>query len=1072
MEASVDAALEVALPACWSSEIRIDKNRARQLLATARSGVLVHRDGVIGVDFGNGVVRLISGPAQVPDGDRALRVGRAALGDHALIETADKKWMGALAPEPPDVVRASYVDAFDFLMEDVEAGRPGLRSPQIGAVHAVLGYWTTGVAKPGTVVMPTGTGKTETMVALLVAAQMERLIVMVPSDALRTQIADKFETLGVLRDAGVVLPSAHFPVVGQVGHKFETPEAAVAFANACNVIVTTPQALFASGPDVFRPLLATCSHLFVDEAHHVEAATWRQIRDEFADKPVLQFTATPYREDGRQLVGRMVYAFPLREAQRHGYFSEINYRSVVDFDDPDRVIAEQAIAQLRDDLAAGRDHLLMARVKRTGRAGELQERYAELAPDLRPVVIHSRMPARERRAALTAMRSRESRIIVCVDMLGEGFDLPALKIAAIHDPHKSLGVTLQFVGRFARVTSELGDATVIVGRPDSGFDPRLRELYAEDSDWNLIIRDLSESAVGEQEEVNEFEDGFGSLPETVSLRNLEPKMSTVVYRTAKASWNPSALVDLFGEEQLLTVPIAVNEQARVAWFVTETRSPVMWGDLRVVEEIAYDLYVLYWNEAKQRLYINSSNKGSAHEALAKAVCGENVVHISGETVYRVMARINRLVPTNVGLLDIRNRSRRFSMHVGADVIEGFPRAEQQTKAKTNIFAYGYENGARVSIGAAAKKGRIWSHRVAPTLKHWTDWCDHIGEKLADDGINLDDVMRSFIRPELIEERPALVPLTMEWSWESMLSTTEETRLEAADESWPLVDVDLRITEFKKTGPIPFVVSAPKFEAAYEAVLGEGKTRFQPRGPEAEVLTRRRRIPLSEYLAKVGPNIVFEQEAMLVPPGMLLKPNRDIPPFDTDNLQVIDWGETDFSREAQGSERDSQTIQARAIRHVLDQAQWDVVIDDHGSGEIADVVALRADGDDLIVLLTHCKSTTGNPGARLSDLYEVCGQAQKCVRWRRNITLMLRHLIRREQRRLERYGRQGFQYGDGNALYQLDQAASLLRPVFHVTIAQPGVSKAQLSAQQAELLGATEVYLHESAYATLDVLCSA
>ena len=33
------------------------------------------------------------------------------------------------------------------------------------------------------------------------------------------------------------------------------------------------------------------------------------------------------------------------------------------------------------------------------------------------------------------------------------------------------------------------------------------------------------------------------------------------------------------------------------------------------------------------------------------------------------------------------------MHVGADVIEGFPVAEQQTKAKTNIFAYGYEEAA-------------------------------------------------------------------------------------------------------------------------------------------------------------------------------------------------------------------------------------------------------------------------------------------------------------------------------------------------------------------------------------------
>ena len=29
---------------------------------------------------------------------------------------------------------------------------------------------------------------------------------------------------------------------------------------------------------------------------------------------------------------------------------------------------------------------------------------------------------------------------------------------------------------------------------------------------------------------------------------------------------------------------------------------------------------------------------------------------------------------------------------------GFPVAQAQTKTKTNIFAYGYENGERVSIG--------------------------------------------------------------------------------------------------------------------------------------------------------------------------------------------------------------------------------------------------------------------------------------------------------------------------------------------------------------------------------------
>ena len=52
--------------------------------------------------------------------------------------------------------------------------------------------------------MPTGTGKTETMLALLVSERFERLLVIVPTDALRTQIFGKFVSLGVLKGAGVV----------------------------------------------------------------------------------------------------------------------------------------------------------------------------------------------------------------------------------------------------------------------------------------------------------------------------------------------------------------------------------------------------------------------------------------------------------------------------------------------------------------------------------------------------------------------------------------------------------------------------------------------------------------------------------------------------------------------------------------------------------------------------------------------------------------------------------------------------------------------------------------------------
>lgn len=1059
-----EVGIEVTVPPCFSSVIKFDGNRARQMLlpsvrvwlqTSASLPCLVRPDGSI--------IRLLASATGLQPGERALRVERDVLRNPraALGNPNCFRWFGDLSPAAPAEVRKSWPDSFNFVLGDPTTHRPGLRLPQLGALHAVLGYWTTGLTQPATVVMPTGTGKTETMIALLATERPERLLVVVPSDVLRAQIAAKFESFGVLQEFGVILR-----------HAFSTPVAARNFAECSNVIVTTPPALFASAPGITQALLETCSHLFVDEAHHVEAATWRRIRDAFEGRPVLQFTATPFREDGRRIAGRIVYTFPLRQAQKHGYFSRINYISVSDFNNSDRAIAVRAIERLREDLDAGRDHLLMARVKRSKRAHEIQELYMELAPDLAPVVLHSSLRVGVRQLALDRIRARESRIIVCVNMLGEGFDLPSLKVAAIHDLHKSLGVTLQFVGRFARVAgAEIGEASVVTGRPEGRYDENLHKLYAEEPDWNLIIRNLSESAVGAEHEVSEFEAAFGVLPEEVSLRNIEPKMSAVVYRTHCETWRSQAIYELYSEEELFTNPIAVNEQSHVAWFVIESHTPVRWGELETVTEVGYELYILYWDETNQLLYINSSNNDGVHENLAKAVCGDNVERFSGETVYRVMANVKRLVPTNVGLLDIRNLSRRFSMHVGADVTEGFPIAEAQTKTKTNIFAYGYENGVRLSIGGSLK-GRIWSNRVAPTLKHWIDWCDYVGGKVSDSGINVDEVMRGFIRPKVVETRPSYVALGLEWPWEVYLNVSEETRIEREGRDWALVDTDLVITEFSNHGPIKFEVSTPSWTAGYEIHFAAGGIQYRATATEVEVVTRHSRTPLSEHLSQHGLCILFEQDAMVVPPGILLKPDRDIPPFDHDKLIVLDWSGVDLKKESQGPNRDQDSIQAHVINYVRRLAEWEIMIDDDGSNEIADIVAMRIDKDRLVIKFIHCKySSETNPGHRVKDLFEVCGQTQKSVRWRRNTEVMFRALIRRERNRNRKYGRSGFIIGDGNTLYRIEARARLLKLDLSMIIAQPGVSKREVSGEQLDLLGSTEVYLHEVANASLQVFCS-
>jgi superfamily II DNA or RNA helicase len=1058
------------LPTRWCKAVVIGNNTVNQLYASAADRAVIEESG--------GLLWAVCGPRRwrVFDPDETydsdlpgLRLRKRVV-NASGVRLTESTWIGLADLARPEVVRESLAESFSFIREDRDGGKKGLRPPQIGALHAVMGYLTLNQQLPATVVMPTGTGKTETMLSLFAAERIGLLLVLVPSDALRDQLARKFETYGVLREFGIIGEQALYPAVCKLCHGLKAVEAAASLANSCNVIVATPQVLGHTEPEARSALLERCSHLFVDEAHHIAAPTWRDIRNAFTGKPVVQFTATPFREDGADLGGKLVYVFPLRSAQEQGYFSRINYTAVVDFDDQDAAIAAKAVERLRDDLSRGLDHILMARVNRIGRAKDLLPTYERLAPDLKPVILHSQLtPKKTQRDALALVRRGESRIIICVDMLGEGFDLPTLKVAAMHDTHKSLGITLQFIGRFARASgARIGEATVVVGRSDPDYDENLKKLYAEDPDWNHLINNLSAAAVGEQEELGEFEEGFRVLPEEVSMRSVSPRMSTVVYRTFCEAWQTDEL-DRFFEGRLYTNPIAVNEAEHVVWLVTKEVEQVRWGDTKAIEEIAYDLYAFHWDTDRGLLYINSSNNDSVHEDVAKALCGDTVELIKGPSVYRAMAKILRRVPTNVGLLDARNRKRSFAMFSGSNVTEAFPTAEAQTKTQTNLFAYGYESGERVSLGISLK-GRIWSYQAAPTLKHWVDWCNIVGSRLIDETIDIREVIASFIKPEDVEVRPSLVPLALEWPWEVYTSLTEDLRLERSGQAYPLIDVELEITEFKDNGPIPFTLVTPAWTADYSLVIGKGRLDFSSVGDEVSVVTSRASKSLSSLLNSQGLRVIFEREAVIETGCILVRPNRDLSPFDPENLTILDWTGIDLHKESQGAVREPSSIQARMIREIRSLSTWDVILDDDTPGEIADIVAIRVEGRWLIVMLTHCKYSLGDPGGRIEDLYEVCGQAQRSAEWRRKPELMLRHLIRREKnRRLK--GRSGFEVGTPEKLVELADRSPFLLPVFHIAIAQPGVSKEKVSDNQLNLLAGTEVYVKETADSAFSIFIS-
>lgn len=236
----------------------------------------------------------------------------------------------------PEAVRASWTDKFSFQKEDEESGATGLRPPQIGALHAIAAHFAVGTRfDPATVVLPTGTGKTETMLAAQIYMRPERTLVLVPSDALRSQIAGKFLTLGMLIELGTVPPDIVGPRVAVLSSGVKSLDHAKQIAKEANVIIALPDTLRASGSEARDFLLGACSDLVIDEAHHASAESWASVRQPFLEKRIVQFTATPFRQDGKRGDHRIIFNYKLGDAQAAGYYRPIELLTVEEYGDPD-----------------------------------------------------------------------------------------------------------------------------------------------------------------------------------------------------------------------------------------------------------------------------------------------------------------------------------------------------------------------------------------------------------------------------------------------------------------------------------------------------------------------------------------------------------------------------------------------------------------------------------------------------------------------------------------------------------------------------------------------------------------
>lgn len=993
----------------------------------------------------------------------------------------------------PEAVVKSWENKFNYKLEGDEA-HPGLRKPQLGALYALLSHMLAPV-ESATVVLPTGTGKTETMLSALVAGQCKRVLVTVPTKALRGQLFGKFKTLGVLKEHrfGIIAEDALYPIVGLITTSFEDVEQLKSFISQCNVVVTTMQIIDEAPKEQQDVYVSSFSNVFVDEAHHIVAASWRKFSDRFPRERLVQFTATPFRNDGQRLDGKIIFNYPLRQAQADGYYRTIHFLSVREYgDEPvvDKVIAAKAIEKLRED-KKHYEHIMMARCETTIHAEAVYKIYKELCPDLRIVLLYSGCP--NYKENYNKILKRDVDIVVCVNMLGEGFDLPELKIAAFHDIRKSLPITLQFAGRFTRTSRDarLGDASFVANVADLRVQQELDSLYEEDADWNVLLADVNDNKVNDEKEFKDFIDGFrdGSSAR-IPVNSIYPKFSTVVYKSYTNGWHPEEFYKgIRGYEKLDFKSYDLNDREKLLVAVMAKEQNIEGIKVKEVRTLAWSYLVMFYDDKKNLLYINSLDNGSLYHDVAKHVIGAQGKEprlINGVNVFKTFHNLKRTKLRNVGLKVYLGKDIRFRMHSGRDVENALSPVEKMSSEKSFVVGDGFENGERISIGASYK-GRIWSLSGNGNILAFKRWCLEQGEKLTNEKIDANQILKETLIPKMVKELPKdSIPFSIDWDDE--MWREQETRycFKLLGSVSYMCDTEIELCDNAVEGDkVRFAVYNNEQRVEFQLELFENTENKDNRYPdykikqltpgEAVVKYGTQELSLAEYFEKEEnvPTIYFTDGSSLRGNEYIVL-NAAPALYNRNNLYAWNWDGVNLLKESQGVKPHltTESIQYKVIQKLID-GDYDIVYDDDNAGEIADVITLKLVDNVIHVELYHLKfAHDGKVTSQIANFYEVCGQAQKSANWKyKEPEEMLNHLLRRETKRSKGGNECSRIYkGTHEKLVELMKLAKRKLPVkYSINIVQPGVSKTKASEEILSLLGVTESYLMERTGIELKVI---
>lgn len=964
------------------------------------------------------------------------------------------------------------------LFQNAGVPNEGFRRGQLGALHAVMAHFSM-QEDPAIVCLPTGYGKTSLMMALPFMMAAKRVLIVEPTNPLRKQVYTHYAALSTLKrlkviEQGCPLPNVHL----HVGRP-PTLEAWQVL-DQYDVVVSTPGS---SSPihDPAAPVDLFDLVIF-DEAHHAPADFWIAYLQHFTAARFVFLTATPFRRDGRVIPGKLIYRYPVVRALEEGAFVPITFRAapvVNQLDDThvDHVIAETAVAQLKEDIANGLDHRLFIRAATISAAQDLVPVYQGMGVAVE--AISSRLTKKQQDVIEGKLIAGELEAIICVDMFGEGYDFPKLKVAALHAPHKSLVPTIQFIGRFARIDETTGTPTLVA--PLFRVREATASLLKEGVNLAQMIDDAAHAQIQGDAEDQAFVE---TLPvrqiaesdyDSVSPLSLHLYAHVRIYQ-CEAPPDFSLLNAKIGN-MLRVVKRWATDDGGISLVLTADEMPPRWAFSDALVDVTHEAFLLMYFPESRYCYIGATRRSEKlYLSIMEDVCPDGCRSLSYEETSRARVGLETVKFFNVGLKNtaLNSQSETYRTLTGPQAERAVSMGDSRAYAQGHFFGSGMNGQTKETVGASSSS-RVWSNQrlSIPDFVEWVQTLDgriHGNAAFAETHL---DIVRTTKRLQILPD----AVIAAHWPKEGFKTNPRiRYRINPGGQyhysklfEWDLQD----FRSHPQVGRLQFSVT--HVEGTVEMLFALGQARMVTFVDPATCLdiepAHEQWIPLSEWLCEHSPVFHAADKSSFEGMNLMAAPQLQSYALGPEDSRFIDWTGCEISVEFLPDKDDPDTRRKRAelagaatVQEHLEQylktlPDVQAIFYDHRAGEAADYICISVDAHQHVnVDFYHCKGAGGPAnGGRVSDVYEVAGQLVKSVYYCAT-PVLLEHMADRMHQRHTSPSK--FVAGDLAATKALLESTPATKLTFTVIGVQPGICRSMVNERLSDLMGYCISYVRQ------------